>query len=133
VKRFILVPVLGDGSDANPYRADVPAGTNHVAMIPTNPATGVPTFAWALVKVAGTNLTDALSRGDAFPDLTLDANLSSLTNQQRTRIRTFLENRGVTTSVTASTTLRQLLAAVAGHLEGKTGAIFDGGFDVAEA
>jgi hypothetical protein len=132
VKRFILAPVLGDGSDTNPYRADVPAGISHVAMIPTNPATGVPTFSWALVKVAGTNISAALSRGDAFPDLTLDANLSSLSNAQRNAIRNFLSNRGITTSVTATTTLRQVLAAVANHLEGKTGAIFDGGFDVAE-
>lgn len=121
VRRYIS-PVVGDGTDELPYRlklADFPM-RGHVATIPSNPD-GTPKFGWGLAVVAATAAEHDAIAADAqirqFPDIPLDAPVSTLSGQQRTRIRNFLEERGLDTAwITNATLFRQIVRFVGKHL-----------------
>src|SRR3990167_11059325 len=113
MRRYFFSPIVGTGtSSGDPFRAkvrDVLAGAgNYVAVIPTG-VDGKPLFAWCLVLVSAPALTALLADADLndLPDITLDAKLSTLTAQQRTRALNFLTNHGIDTSgLTVNSTFR---------------------------
>lgn len=107
--RFYLAPIIGTGSHANPYKADVPTDVRYAAIIPSA-VDGSPKFAFALVIVCQTDHTvmAADARYDAFP-VNLDI---ALTAPQRSALQTRLTNRGWTTvasKVVNGVTWRQIL------------------------
>jgi hypothetical protein len=131
MKRFYLSPIIGTGTDDDPYRTKLSDyGVNHVAVIP-NGADGRPLFNRALCIVASADHTQLVADGaiDRFPDLSLDAQMSSLTNAERTRIRNFLTNRNIAITFTNTDTYRSVLRKIGRHFDAR----FDENrFDVSE-
>lgn len=137
-KRFYISPIIGTGAWDDPYRAAVadtvqqqtPGGV--VAVIPTNPTTGVPLFPFALCLVATPNhaALDAVGNADRFPDITLDSKLSVLTNQQRNALLNFLSKRSILTDgLGVNSTFREVVERVGQSLNAQFSAL---NFDVAE-
>lgn len=121
-KRWYLAPVTGTGTLADPYRAKLPVGTNHSAVIATDPKTGVPVLPWCLVKVArGSGAFGDLDGDgdlDPLPVIALDAKVSDLAPSVRTRFAAGLEKRGIDTSdVRGATTIRQIVRRVGRMLD----------------
>lgn len=95
-QRWYIAPIVGSGTEADPYRAKVAnsAGiSGHTAHIPTDSA-GVPVSAWALVLVnaADHSLLTSDPDLDVLPDQALD---TVLTNSERALIRAALARRNV--------------------------------------
>jgi hypothetical protein len=123
MKRFYLTPVIGTGTIDDPYRAAVRdasgQGASTVAVIPTD-ANGVPTFPYALCLISAPDHTvyDSVGNTDRFPDLTLDSQLSVLTNQQRNALLNFLSKRGIETNgINNNTTFGEVVTLVGQHLD----------------
>lgn len=102
VQRYFLSRVVGTGSFADKFRpktldvlANVPGVTVHAAI-----ADGAGAGARCLVNVVADDLTALLGDADhtAFPAITLDARLSTLSTQTRNQILTFLTNQGIDVS-----------------------------------
>lgn len=129
-RRFYLAPVIGTGTEADPYRAKVPPGTNHAALIRVLP-NGTIVLPWCIVRVARAvdDFTDidADTDLDGWPLFPLDTRVNQLSVTQRNRLRTALERRGIDTSdVAGTTTLRTILRRVAKLLQpDATEATFD--------
>lgn len=97
-KRYYLAPIVGDGSEENPYRAKVPRGVNHVAEIKIGPD-GKPASAYALVLVAAINHVPLLSDADldALPDFPKDAKVNAMHAATKTAMRAAMTRRGIPT------------------------------------
>lgn len=98
-KRYYVCDVVGTGSESDPYRPAVAdLGVNHVAVIPTDPATGRPLHPWCLVLVATVNHARvAAARGvDALPDVTLDTQWNATDKGKRDAAAAALARRGIT-------------------------------------
>jgi hypothetical protein len=85
-KRFAISPIIGTGSDTNPFRpavADVPQ-TNTNGVIPSKPD-GTPKYRFALCVVGTLNLPAVLAVSNAyvFPDYPLDATLAGMDADKR--------------------------------------------------
>jgi hypothetical protein len=80
-KRYCISPVVGTGTDTNPFRAAVGdvAGVNHQALIPTKPD-GAPKYLFALCVVATGNLAAVLQVSNLFalPDYALDGQMGGM-------------------------------------------------------
>lgn len=120
MKRYALVPVIGTGTESDPWRPKVPEGLSYSAVIPAR-ADGSPALPWGLVIVAASDLA-ALDEDvdlDAFPHVPLSTRLGDLPATWRQRIRAALERRGVDTSqATANNTVGDLLRYIGRHLDG---------------
>jgi hypothetical protein len=120
-KRYYLAPVVGDGTEHNPYRlAVVDYGVNHSAVIPTDPTTGAPLRAFGLAIVAAPDHAALLADGtiDALPLLDLDAPLSDLSSAVRTAIRNRLAARGIdVTDIPNSAVFRLLVRRIGRFLD----------------
>jgi hypothetical protein len=118
MKRYAISPVIGDGTEESPYRAKVPVGLNYVSFIPAK-EDGTPRWPWALVEVAGIILTaiDNDPEIDAFPSMTMDILLTSLSNNIQRRIDEILVRRGVNAVFDPSTTVADLINIIGKHLD----------------
>lgn len=91
-KRYVLNPVIGAGTENNPYRAAVSgvSQTNHNSLIPTHPIghaeEGQPKFNFAFSVVGTANLAgvSAISNAFVFPDYPLDGRLDGMEGATRT-------------------------------------------------
>ncbi len=98
MKRYYISKIIGDGTEGNSYRVKIAdSGKNYVAVIANDPVTGAPTRQWALVLVAAADHTDLLADTDnnAFPDITLDAIISTIPLATRNAVKNFLLSRGI--------------------------------------
>ncbi len=122
MKRYAICPVIGTGVESDPYRAKVPAGMNHIAVISSHPD-GTPRWPWAMVEVAGSDLSalDADAEVDAFPIVSADTLLSSLPKTVQNRIRTALERRGVGFTFGPDDTVGDLIEAIGVYLDSAFG------------
>lgn len=113
--RWFLCPVIGSGTEADPYRAKVAdLGVDHSAMIPSR-ADGTPRFLWCIVAVDTASFTalDTDTDLDGIPDISLSTELRDLSAAARNRLQTALSKRGIdTTGITLSTTVGQVLLRV---------------------
>ncbi len=118
MKRYAICPVIGSGAEDDPYRAKVPTSMNHVAVIPSHPD-GTPRWPWALVEVAGADLSalDADAEVDAFPIVSAETLLSSLSKPVQNRIRDVLQRRGVGFTFVPDYTVVDLIAAIGAYLD----------------
>ena len=97
-KRYYISPIVGDGTEENPYRAKISDhGEPWVGVIPTDPVTGVPVNTWALVRVSAVNHTDILKdlSVDALPDVSLDLKTSAIGNKERGGAQDTLTKHGI--------------------------------------
>lgn len=120
-KRFYLCPIIGDGTENNPYRPKIAnnIGVNWSAPMPSNPD-GTPKFPWTIVIVGAADHTSIVddSTIDAFPELTYESTLGSLTQQERTKLLQFLDHKNIPTSgVNVNTTFREIIELVGQYLE----------------
>jgi hypothetical protein len=97
-KRYYLCDVVGDGTRDNPFRPAVAnLGVNHVAVIPSDPATGRPLANWCLVMVSTNNhaSVQALSGVDTLPDVSLDTQWNSVDKGKSDAAKVALTRRGI--------------------------------------
>lgn len=118
MKRYAICPVIGSGAEGDPYRAKMPVGMNHVAVIPSNPD-GTPRWPWALVEVAGADLSslDGDAEVDAFPTVDEGTLLSALSKTVQRRIEQILERRGVGFTASPESTVGDLIDAIGAYLD----------------
>ena len=85
-KRYTISPVVGNGTEANPYRALVSdvSLTISSAVIPSKPD-GTPKYGFALCIVSTSNLAGVLAvlNSFTFPDYSLDAQMSGMESDTR--------------------------------------------------
>lgn len=121
MRRYYISPIVGDGSESNPFRPKVANyGVPWVGVQSTGPD-GRPDRTWSLVLVNTTDHTALIADPDirAIPMAALDNTLSTLTTQQRQFLRDVVQELGLDTSqVTAQTTLRQVLRQIGRALVG---------------
>jgi len=96
VKRWYISPIIGTGTEDDPYRAKVGSATlirGHSAVIPTD-VNGAPLFNFALVIVSADDHAPLIadSDNDVFPNRTLG---DSLTSVERSLIKGVLDRRGL--------------------------------------
>jgi len=119
-KRFYICKIVGDGSETNSYRpkvADYPV--KWAGMIPSNPD-GTPKYGFAFVIAATLDHTQLLADPQikGIPELSLDAQLSSLTKATRDRLLAYFDAEGIDrTGLTLQSTMRQVLRRIGRHLE----------------
>jgi hypothetical protein len=118
MKRYAICPVIGDGTESFPYQPKVPVGLNYVSIIPAK-EDGTPMWPWALVEVAGPTLTaiDNDAEIDAFPNMTMNILITSLSKSMQRRIDEILVRRGVNAVFDPSTTVADLINIIGRHLD----------------
>lgn len=96
--RYMICPVIGAGTDQNPYRAAVSdaANVNSSALIPTNtsgPNIGKPKYGFAFCFVATPQLSfiTTISNGFVFPDYPLDGRMDGMDPSARTGMKQSVE------------------------------------------
>lgn len=100
-KRYYLAEIIGDGSEANPYR---PAVAEHnvawVGAIDSDPDTGKPLHSNTIVLVETENHARlrADSRIDPLPDFALDGKMTAINTAARNGMLTALTKRGFSTA-----------------------------------
>lgn len=75
--KYLTVPALGTGTEADPYRPDLPGGTPFVGAYDAASGTylvAVPDDATVPVKAGRTSLSTAKAKGDAIAARKLTAN-----------------------------------------------------------
>jgi hypothetical protein len=105
MRRYLLSPVVGSGTRADPYRAkvrDLLAGQNAgvVSLIPTGPD-GKPIARWCLCLVDAPNLTAVLADAavGALPDFPLDVKVNAMALQTRLALTAVLAAFQVDTGI----------------------------------
>ena len=90
MKRYMICPIIGNGTQSNKYRAAVAdiSGTEVTALIPTNPNDGSPIYGFAFVRVSALNFSAviAVTNSFVFPDFPLDAQMSVMDSNVRTEM-----------------------------------------------
>lgn len=132
-KRYYISPIIGTGSEEDPFRPKVADyGVSWAGSIPSNPNTGHPTSPWALVIVNAKNHAALLADGtiDALPDFPLDGKVSSVHTATKNAMINKMQARGIDTSFIAGTDgYREVIRGVGKILDPQ----FDeNNFDVAE-
>lgn len=122
MKRWFLSPVIGTGTDDDPYRAALLDRTlarggpvrSVVCEIASDPVTGAPLAPWALCVASGRDLTGlaGLPQTYELPDITKDATASTLTGAKRNEVNAALSARGIAVRVVPSTPWREVLRGV---------------------
>lgn len=113
-KRYYLSPIIGSGSDSDPYRAKVADyGVNYVALIPSQP-TGNPKQAWALAIVGTANHTALLNDNAlaAMPDLLPNALMSSMSGKVRNDFNAALSKFGLNVAWAGTDAWRDVLTRI---------------------
>lgn len=120
MRRYYISPIIGTGTEEDPYRPKLAdGGKPWVAIIPSK-SDGTPSFPWALCLVNALDHTGILgdSNNDGLPDITLDSQLSVLPANQRNQLINRLNQRGIDmTGINATSTFRQLLERVGKQLD----------------
>ena len=120
-KRYYISPIIGDGSEFNPYRPKI---ADHnvpwVGNIPSDPVNGAPLFAWSLVLVNPPThaalLTD--STLDALPEFPLDGKVSSIQTATKNAMIAKLKARSIDTGFIAGTDgYREVIRGIGKTLE----------------
>lgn len=96
--RYYLSPIIGTGTESNPYRPKIADyGVSWACVIQSNTA-GHPAKAWCLVLVEAPDQTALRADADLddFPEVLLDSALSRLSTPVRNRISTALSKIGLT-------------------------------------
>lgn len=132
-KRYYISPIVGDGTEFNPFRPKVADyGVAWAGSIPSDPVTGRPTSAWALVVVNAKNHAALLADGaiDALPDFPLDGKVRSVHTATKNNMVSKMKKRGIDTAFIAGTGgYREVIRGVGKLLDAQ----FDeNNFDVAE-
>lgn len=87
MKRYMICPIIGNGTGGNPFRASVAdvSGAEVTSLIPSNPTTGAPKYGFAFCRVAATNFAPVLqvTNSYAFPDFPLDSQMSGMESEAR--------------------------------------------------
>lgn len=87
MKRYMICPIIGAGTQGNPYRAAVAdvSGAEVNSLIPSN-QDGSPRYGFAFCRVAAVNFTAvlAITNSYAFPDFPLDSQMSGMESEART-------------------------------------------------
>jgi hypothetical protein len=127
MKRYYLCPVITeqDPDLGTVRRLKLPIGINHSAVI-------VDGVNWGLAIVAAANHTALVndSQLDKLPQITMDATLATLTNQQRNTLLNRLTALGVNVSgITTSTPFWEVLRRIGQHLDPN---FYEFSFDVSE-
>lgn len=126
MQRYFLSRVVGTGTRTDRFRAkamdvlaNVPGVTIHAAI-----RDGAVAGDRCLVNVVADDLTALIADADhqAFPDLTLDAQLNTISAQQRNQILTFLTNQGIDVSTIRATDAYRVLVRRVGRF---FNAVFD--------
>lgn len=118
--RIYICPITGVGTEEDPQRAvvmDDPEVTACCAAIATTPATGRPTFGWAICRVTARNFTgvDAIEGVVHIPAAALNAKIPA---QVRTKLAAKLGNDVVLTATdTVRGVLRKLVQAHYPHAD----------------
>ncbi len=86
-KRHCICPVIGSGSDANPYRAKIAdlANVNTSVIIPSKPD-GSPKYLFAFCIFSASSIASvlAVSNTYVFPDYNLDGRMDGMESGART-------------------------------------------------
>lgn len=120
-KRYYISPIVGDGTEENSFRpkvADYPV--KWVGIIPSDPVTGLPLFAWTLVLVEAQNHGQLISDGaiDPMPEFPLDGKVSAIHNATKNDMLARLQARGIdTTFIGNADGYRDVIRGVGRHLE----------------
>lgn len=128
MQRYYISPLAGTGTKLDPYRVSLSQYPNiaYTSIIPTDPVTGAPTATWAICLVDALDHTALLADTNlfSFPNAVPSTLISSLSNQERNRIRNGLIKFGIsTTLLDTSVTLQDLV--------NKLGTLLDPNFDPA--
>jgi len=118
-KRYYISPIVGDGSETNPYRAKVSDhGKPWVGSIPTD-ATGKPTKDWALVLVDTVNHNTIVKDRtiDNLPDVSLDVKMSAIGSAEKGKMASALAGRGISDATNSSDSYRTLLNGIGRQLD----------------
>lgn len=98
MKRYMICPIIGDGSSQSPYRAAVSdvAGVNTSSIIPTHasgPNLGHPKYGFAFCIVAAINWTPVrqITNSYLFPDYALDSRMDAMEGDTRTGLEQSVE------------------------------------------
>lgn len=132
-KRYYISPIIGDGSEFNPFRPKVADyGVSWAGSIPSDPNTGQPLSTWALVVVNAKNHAALLADDaiNALPDFPLDGKVSSVHTATKNNMIAKMKKRGINTAFIDSTDgYREVIRGVGKILDPQ----FDeNNFDVAE-
>ena len=121
MKRHYISPIVGTGSEADPYRPKIADyGVTWSGVIASDPITGRPARAWSLVAVESEDHTNLLldSEIDALPNIALDTLVSTLPRTVRDRLKSRLDALGVdTTGLSIDDPIRRWLRVIGRHLE----------------
>jgi len=118
-KRYYISPIIGDGTETNPYRAKVSDhGKPWVGVIPTD-ETGKPIKDWALVLVDTANHKPIVDDNaiDALPDVSLDVKLSAIGSSERGKMASALAGRGISDNTNSSDSYRVLVNGIGKQLD----------------
>ena len=112
--RPYLSPIIGTGTDADPYRPKVATYPVAWAAVIAGQANGAPRLAWSLVIVNAPDLTALEADADllSIPESDMSTPISSLNNPTRNRIQQGLDSRGIAVTVTAHATVGALVEAI---------------------
>lgn len=106
MKRHYIAPIIGSGTDSDPYRPLVEDyGVPYSAIFPTHPEGhpdwGKPATDWALVIVGGNKHSEIMKdkRLDVLPDWSYDGRISGLSAAAKTGLLKAMQRRGIDTSI----------------------------------
>lgn len=119
-KKYYISPIVGDGSEMNPYRAKISDyGKSWTGTIPSDPVTGIPLFDWALCIVSSVDhgLIVADRTIDRLPEVSLDIKVSAIGPAAKSRLDTAISARGIDSQVASpSNSYRDVINGIGRHL-----------------
>ena len=113
---WFIVPITGDGKSVDTaFAATLTSEVSaHVAVIGVSPATGTPTFTWALIQAGGNAFTNLLATSGVFQlPAPSSALVSTLTASQMLAITQALSHYSIPVSPNATETLTSLITRLA--------------------
>lgn len=97
--RYYICDVIGDGTDDNPYRADLQdaPGIDGISAVIASGPDGRPAFPYALCVVEASNHLPLRARQgvDALPEVSLDNRMSAVSQAARARLDNAMARRGI--------------------------------------
>ena len=98
MKRYYISPIVGAGTEADPFRPKVADyGVSWAGVIKSDQSTGRPRLPWCLVVVEADSHAAILADADiqALPALPLDGKVAALGAAVRNRLASDLQSRGI--------------------------------------
>lgn len=113
---FYLCSIVGDGTPSvpppgNPYRAKIADyGVPYMAAaIPSNPATGAPVFPWTIIVIPSEAETVAIQNDNQLRRIPPGRLDRTLTSPQRNALLNFIAEHGISMTIAASDTVREII------------------------